>query len=297
MTRSPKRWSTVAKMSGLGRGLGALLGDVDGRVQGEASGAELRELPLAQIRPNPDQPRKVFDEDDLAELADSVAACGLLQPLVVRPVEDGYQIVAGERRYQASKRAGLVVVPALVREVSDDEVLQLALIENLQRRDLNPMEAARGYKALIERNGLTHEEVAQVLSKSRSSITNALRLLELPEPVQELVMDGKLTAGHARAILAVSGEDARIALAQKVVQEGLSVRQTEILGPLFSVKNDDHPPRPKPAPESYGLAARRLRKALGTKVRVRTVRGKNKVEIEFADEDALADLVDRLTGE
>ncbi len=297
MTRSPKRWSTVAKMSGLGRGLGALLGEVDGRVQGEASGAELRELPLAQIHPNPDQPRKVFDEDDLAELADSVAACGLLQPLVVRPVEGGYQIVAGERRYQAARRTGLVVVPALVREVSDDEVLQLALIENLQRRDLNPMEAARGYKALIEKNGLTHEEVAQVLSKSRSSITNALRLLELPEPVQELVMDGRLTAGHARAILAVSGEDARIALAQKVVQEGLSVRQTEILGPLFSVKNDDQPPRQKPAPESYGLAARRLRKALGTKVRVRTVRGKNKVEIEFADEDALAELVDRLTGE
>lgn len=297
MARSPKRWSTVAKTSGLGRGLGALLGDATGQVQGEANGTELRELPLAQIHPNPDQPRKVFDEDDLKELADSIATCGLLQPLVVREAERGYQIVAGERRYHAAKRAGLVVVPALVRAVSENEVLQLALIENLQRTDLNPMEAARGYKALIEQKGLTHEEVAQVLSKSRSAITNSLRLLDLPEPVQDLVLEGRLTAGHARAILAVHGEDARIALAHKVVEEGLSVRQTEILGPLFSVKKDDEKPRHQSAPESYARAARRLRKVLGTKVRVRTVRGKNKVEIEFADEDSLEELVDRLTGE
>ena len=286
----------MARRSGLGRGLGALLGETVGEVGAEGEDGALRELPIEQIRPNPDQPRKTFDEDELKELADSIASCGLLQPLVVREHAGAYQIVAGERRYQAAKRAGLTVVPAIVREVSDDEVLQLALIENLQRSDLNPMEAARGYRSLVEQNGLTHEEVARVLSKSRSAITNALRLLDLPPVIQGYVEAGKLTAGHARAILSVQGDDAREALAQKVVAEGLSVRQTEILGPLFSVKSDDEKPRRTPAPESYGKAARKLRKALGTTVRVRTVRGKNKVEIEFGDEEELEALVARVMG-
>lgn len=287
----------MAKMTGLGRGLGALLGETAGEVQGDAEGAALRELPLTNIVPNPDQPRKDFDEKELAELAASILSCGVLQPLVVRDVGGTYQIVAGERRYQAAKRAGLSTVPALVREVSDDEVLQLALIENLQRSDLNPMEAARGYRSLIDQNGLTHGEVAHVLGKSRSAITNAMRLLDLPEEVQELVVDGTLSAGHARAILAVSGDEGRIALAQKVAREGLSVRQTETLAPLFSVKNkSDSAPRPC-APASYGVAARRLRKALGAKVRVRTVRGKNKVEIEFGDEEQLEAIVAKVMGE
>ena len=286
----------MARRSGLGRGLGALLGETVGEVGAEGEDGALRELPIEQIRPNPDQPRKTFDEDELKELADSIASCGLLQPLVVREHAGAYQIVAGERRYQAAKRAGLTVVPAIVREVSDDEVLQLALIENLQRSDLNPMEAARGYRSLVEQNGLTHEEVARVLSKSRSAITNALRLLDLPPVIQGYVEAGKLTAGHARAILSVQGDDAREALAQKVVAEGLSVRQTEILGPLFSVKSDDEKPRRTPAPESYAKAARKLRKALGTTVRVRTVRGKNKVEIEFGDEEELEALVARVMG-
>ena len=287
----------MGKKSGLGRGLGALIGETMGEVRVEDGMSALRELDVSAIHPNPDQPRKVFDEEQLEELADSIAAQGLLQPIVVREHEGSYQIVAGERRYQASVRAGLTTVPALVREVSDDEVLALALVENLQRTDLNPLEAARGYKALIEHNGLTHEEVARALGKSRSAISNALRLLDLPEEVQELVIQGRLTAGHARAILSVEGDEARVSLARKVASEGLSVRQTEILGPLFSVKNAEEKPQRTKAPESYAAAARRLRSVLGAKVRVHSVRGKNKVEIEFGDEGELQALVARMIGE
>ncbi len=287
----------MAKKTGLGRGLGALLGESPMDLQHESEESGLRNIPVDRIETNPNQPRKVFDEDDLNELSDSIATHGLLQPIVVRRIGDGYQIVAGERRYTAACRAGLHEIPALVREVTEDEILQLALIENLQRSDLNPLEAARGYKSLVEDNGLTHEEVAQVLSKSRSSISNALRLLELPEEVQEYVEDGKISAGHARAILSVKDEQARIALAQKVIHDGLSVRQTEILGPLFSVKSNTSEKPQRQAPESYRDAAQRLRNALGTKVRVRTVRGANKVEIEFGSEEELEALVARVIGD
>lgn len=287
----------MAKKTGLGRGLGALLGESPMDLQHESEESGLRNIPVDRIETNPNQPRKVFDEDDLNELSDSIATHGLLQPIVVRRMGDGYQIVAGERRYTAACRAGLHEIPALVREVTEDEILQLALIENLQRSDLNPLEAARGYKSLVEDNGLTHEEVAQVLSKSRSSISNALRLLELPEEVQEYVEDGKISAGHARAILSVKDEQARIALAQKVIHDGLSVRQTEILGPLFSVKSNASEKPQRQAPESYRDAAQRLRNALGTKVRVRTVRGANKVEIEFGSEEELEALVARVIGD
>lgn len=285
----------MARRSGLGRGLDALLGETMGEVRGQTNDSALRELRIDEVQPNPDQPRRTFDEEELAELADSVARRGVLQPIVVRELNGAYQIVAGERRYQAAKRAGLSTVPALVREVSDDEVLELALIENLQRSDLNPMEAARGYRLLVEQRGLTHEEVAQALSKSRSAISNAMRLLDLPDDVQELVKDGQLSAGHARAILSVRGDAERVALANKVVREGLSVRQTETLAPLFSVK-DERPVTRAKAPESYGTAARQLRRALGTKVRVHTVRGKNKLEIEFGDEAELEALVARMIG-
>ena len=286
----------MPKRSGLGRGLDALLGQPASEVSTEDAGATLRELPIGDVHPNPDQPRQSFDEDELAELADSIARCGILQPIVVRPHGWGFQIVAGERRYQAACRAGLTTVPAVVREVSDDQVLQLALIENLQRADLNAMEAARGYRTLVEDNGLTHAEVAEVLSKSRSAISNALRLLELPGEVQSLVEDGMLSAGHARAILAVEGDEARVALARKVVDEGLTVRQTETLAPLFFVKNEREKPAREAVPVSYDWAAKSLREALGTRVRVRTVRGKHKVEIEFGDEDELQELVRRMTG-
>lgn len=290
----------MTRKAGLGRGLGALLGETAmevGKESGNEDSSILREVSIDEVVPNPDQPRKNFDEDDLNELADSVRLNGILQPIVVRSKDGAYQIVAGERRYQAARRAGLDHVPVVVREVSDHEVLQLALIENLQRADLNPLEAARGYRDLIEQNGLTQEELGQVLSKSRSAIANSLRLLDLPEEVQELVISGALSAGHARAILSVKGNDARIALARKVVAEGLSVRQTEILGPLFSVKNESSNSCVKESPQSFKKAATALRNGLSTKVSVRTVRGRNKIEIEFGDEEELVALVERIVGE
>ncbi|MBR3159692.1 MAG: ParB/RepB/Spo0J family partition protein [Atopobiaceae bacterium] len=286
----------MAKRTGLGRGLDALLGETVGEVRHSSDAPGLRELRIEDVQPNPDQPRRSFDEDELAELADSVARCGVLQPIVVRPFGGSYQIVAGERRYQAAKRAGLATVPVVVREVSDEEVLQLALVENLQRSDLNPMEAARGYRDLAAQNGLTHAEVAEILSKSRSAISNAIRLLDLPEEVQGYVEDGLLSAGHARAILAVADDEGKCALAQKVIRDGLTVRQTETLAPLFFVKDESHREPRAATPQSYKVAARRLGEALGTKVRVRTVRGTNKVEIEFSDEEDLEELVARVMG-
>lgn len=285
----------MAKRTGLGKGLGSLMGEANyDAVAGDAS-APSTTLPLDWLVPNKDQPRKNFDPEQLAELADSVKRNGVLQPILVRKMGDRYQIVAGERRYQAAKLAGLDEVPVLIREISDDEVLQLALIENLQRSDLDPIEEAMGYKALIETQGMTQEELGSILSKSRSAVANALRLLDLPTEVQEMVTKGLITAGHGRAILAVAGDENRVRLAQKVVKDHLSVRQTENLAPLFSVSDDDKPRR-EPTPQSFKRAARQLRVALDTGVRVTRVRNRNKIEIEFGDEADLARLVTLLSG-
>ena len=253
-------------------------------------------LPISEIKPNKGQPRKTFRPEELAELADSIKQNGILQPLLVRKKGSGYEIVAGERRYQAAKAAGLTEIPVVIRDISDDDVFKLALIENLQRSDLSPLEEAQGYRQLIKEKGLTQEELAKILSKSRSAITNTLRLLDLPKEVQDLVEEGKLTAGHARAILAVPSEEGRIQLAQKVVAERLSVRQTESLAPLFSVSKTDEPVRRAPIPQSFKRAARQMRLALDTNVKVKNVRGKNKIEIEFSSEDQLAHIVDLLAG-
>ena len=251
-------------------------------------------LPLSKIRPNKGQPRKNFDEEALNELADSIKQNGVLQPILVRKKGNFYEIVAGERRYQASKRAGLDEIPVIIRDISDEDVFKLALIENLQRADLDPIEEAQGFKTLIERTGMTQAELGQAVSKSRSAITNALRLLDLPAQVQAFMAERLLTAGHARAILAVASEEGRIRLAQKVVDEGLTVRQTENLAPLFSDKNHE-PPKRVPTPQSYKRAARQLRLALDTNVKVKRLRNKNKIEIEFADEEQLARLVEQLS--
>ena len=282
----------MAKKAGLGRGLGLLVGEADAETAGMRADST---LPLDRIRPNKDQPRRTFDDVELAELADSIRQNGVLQPLLVRDRGDYYEIVAGERRYQAAQAAGLDEVPVIIRDISDDDVFKLALIENLQRSDLSPLEEANGYRQLIKEKGLTQEELARILSKSRSTITNTLRLLDLPEEVQELVETGQLTAGHARAILAVPDEEGRIALAKRVVSEHLSVRQTESLASTFSVNQEDKPRR-APLPQSFKRAARQLRLALDTNVRVKNVRGKNKIEIEFASEDELAHIVDLLAG-
>ena len=281
----------MARRSALGKGLGSLMGEATAEVGATTSEVT---LPLEKISPNPDQPRKVFDEEALEELADSVRRNGVLQPILVRKKGKGYEIVAGERRYQAAKRAGLAEVPVIIRDVSDDEVFRLALIENLQREDLNPIEAAEGYRLLIERDGLTQEQLGNVLSKSRSAVANTLRLLDLPDEVQECMVDGRLTAGHARAILAVPSEEGRIRLAQKVITENLTVRQTEQLAPLFSRDDAEPAPRREPTPQSFKRAAKQLREVLATNVRVKRVRNKNKIEIEFASEEELARLVSLL---
>ena len=274
--------------SGLGKGLGSLISEANHEVSAIKADSN---LPLSSITPNPNQPRKIFEPEALAELANSIKQNGILQPILVRKKGVKYEIVAGERRYQAAKLAKLKDVPVIIREVSDEEILQLALIENLQRSNLNPIEEARGYKQLIKKNKMTQEELAKVLSKSRSAITNTVRLLDLPESVQQYMLDGSLSAGHARAILAVPTEEGREKLAQKVVEEHLSVRQTESLAPLFSGEKGETKPR-KATPQSFKRAARQLRLALDTNVRVKQVRGKNKIEIEFKDEDDLARILD-----
>ena len=283
---------------GLGRGLGSLLGETAGEVVAAPDGTDqLIEVNVEDVSPNPDQPRRNFDEEELDELADSIRQNGILQPLVVRERGGSYQIVAGERRYQAARRAGLKRVPVVVRTVADDELMRLALIENLQRSDLNPIESAMGYQVLMEQNGLTQEEVGKLVSKSRSAVANTLRLLELPDEVLAYVSSGELSAGHARAILAVDDEEGRIALAEKVIAEQLSVRQTEILAPLFSGRAERVPPRRQAAPKAYSSAANRLRNRLLTRVSVRNVRGKHKIEIEFSDEDELNAIVGKILGE
>lgn len=283
----------MAKKTGLGKGLGLLVGEADAETAGMRPDST---LPIDLVKPNKGQPRKRFKPEDLAELTDSIKQNGILQPILVRKKGAVYEIVAGERRYQAARAAGLTEVPVVIREISDEDVFKLALIENLQRSDLTPLEEARGYKQLIKEKGLTQEELAKALSKSRSAITNTIRLLDLPSEVQDLVDEGSLSAGHARAILAVPSEEGRIKLAKKVVDERLSVRQTESLAPLFSVTESTERAVRTPVPSSFKRAARQMRLALDTNVKVRSVRGKNKVEIEFADEDQLAHIVELLAG-
>lgn len=282
------------KKPALGRGLGSLMGEAQSET-GFVEQKEETKVPIDKINPNPNQPRTHFNETLLNELADSIRENGVLQPLLVRKKGKGYEIIAGERRYQASKIAGLEELPVIVKEVDDQKMLELALIENLQRSDLNPIEEAKGYRQLIKASGMTQEALSKAVSKSRSSITNSLRLLDLPEPVQQYLFDGRLTAGHARAILAVPYEEQRVKLADKVVAEGLSVRATENLAPLFSVGETPRTPRPV-MPQSYKRAARVLRQALNTNVKVKSSRGKNKIEIEFKDEEELTRILSSMAS-
>lgn len=287
---------SAKKRGGLGRGLNALVSEAEYETGGSAASASNAasetKLPIEDIVPNPNQPRIHFNETELRELSESIQEHGVLQPLLVRKHGNGYEIIAGERRYQASKLAGLEEVPVIIKDVNDEEMLALALIENLQRSDLNPVEEAKGYRQLIDASGMTQEALSKAVSKSRSAITNSLRLLDLPEIVQQMIFEGRLTAGHARAILSVPYEDARIRLAEKVVAEGLSVRATENLAPLFSAGETPKTPRPS-TPLSFKKAARVLRQVFNTNVRVKSSRGKNKIEIEFKDEEELS----RILGE
>lgn len=256
------------------------------------------EVPIDQVHPNPDQPRTNFKKEELEELAESIKRNGLLQPILVRKDDDGYQIIAGERRWQACKLLGMSKVPIRVRDVDDDETIVLALVENIQRSDLNPIEEAYGYRRMMERGKMTQSQIAQAVSKGRSTIANALRLLELPEEAQQLLFEEKITAGHARAILSIPTKEGRAKLTEKLVTEKLSVRETEAIARLLSGKKEEKPVAKRPqTPKSYKTVARSLRDTLQTEVRVKSVKGKNKIEISFKDEADLERLFRIITSE
>ena len=255
------------------------------------------EVPIDSVIPNPEQPRTNFKKESLEELAASIQKDGLLQPILVRPLENNtYQIIAGERRWQAAKMAGMTTIPVRIKEADDDEALEMALIENVQRTDLNPIEEAYGYKRLMERKNLTQSELAQEVSKGRSTVANALRLLELPEEAQELLFEEKITAGHARAILSIPSKEGRLKLTEKLASEKLSVREAEAYARLLANQEKGRDTPRQTTPKSYKMVAKTLQDVLKTNVRVRSSNGKNKIEIEFKDEEDLERLFGELTS-
>ena len=277
---------------GLGKGLGALIGDYMEETPTQKSPYQL--LPIHKVEPNADQPRQDFDEEELQALSESIATHGVVQPLTVRELPNGYyQIIAGERRWRASRMAGLHEIPAVIIQADDKKVLELALIENLQRQDLNPVEEAYGYHSLMTEYGLTQEEAAGRVGKSRSAVANALRLLGLPERVLEMLRAGKLTAGHARAVLSLKTEKAQLDAAQKIAALGLSVRQAELL-----CKNLlKEPPAPKEVTLAVDYVAeceKNLSKHLGRGVKIVTGKRKGRFELEFYGQDDLQVLLDAL---
>lgn len=276
---------------GLGRGLSAL-------IPGATDDTGLVEIPLAAVIPNTRQPREHFDEEALNTLAASIREVGVLQPIVVRRQEEGYELVAGERRLRAAKMAGLATIPAVIRETDDTDALREALIENLHREDLGPLEQAGAFQELLEDLGASHEEVAERLGYSRAHVTNTIRLLQLPPPVQRLLAEGRLSAGHARPLLSLEEEEAQEALALRVTAEGLSVRQVEELvrgyreGPARDGTPQAVPERDPRLAEAEELLA----EALATRVRVERGKRKGKVVIEFGSDEDLVRIVESIAG-
>ena len=268
----------MAQRKALGRGLNALLGTSD------IESDQLREIDIDRILPNSHQPRKNFDEDGLNELADSIREHGLVQPVVVRPLDDGFfQLIAGERRWRAAQRAALVRIPAVIREANEHDVLELALIENLQREDLNPIEEAQAYERLIVDFGMTQEEVARRVGKNRTTIANMLRLLRLPPEVQQWLRENRISTGHAKALLSLSDLNAILDTARKIIQGNYSVRQTEMLVARSSksAPEDSGNESPVLVDPNVKAAIHALERALGTKVTVQEHEGKGKIEIHF----------------
>ena len=281
----------MATQKGLGRGLGALLGDF-GDETAETGPYQL--LPIYKVEPNPDQPRQDFDEAQLQALAESIGEHGMIQPLTVRPMPNGYyQIIAGERRWRAARMANLMEVPAVVMEADDKKAMELALIENLQRQDLNPVEEAKGYQSLIEDYGLTQDEAAKRVGKSRPAVANSLRLLGLCPAVLEKLRTGALSAGHARAVLTLKSEKKQMEAAQKIAAPGLSVRQAELL-----CKNMEREPAPeKPVTLEVNYVAeceKQLSKHLGRGVKIVNGKRKGRFELEFYGQEDLQVLLDAL---
>ena len=279
----------AAKKGGLGRGLDALFADNAVEEQGKVV-----TLRISEIEPNRDQPRKTFDEAALADLADSIAQHGVLQPLLVRPLaRGGYQLVAGERRWRASRLAGLTEVPVVVREMSDQEAAELALIENLQRQDLNPMEEALGYRTLMEQYGMTQEEAARAVNKSRPAVANALRLLNLPEELAEMVRDGKISAGHARTLLSFETAEEQAEAAQAVIKQDLSVRALEKMAKASrSTKRPERAIRHRDS--LFDEVEIVLTEQLGRKVRVLDKGEGGLLQLEFYSKDDLTALCNQV---
>jgi len=269
----------MAQRKALGRGLSALLGST------EVEPEQLREIDLDRILPNSHQPRKNFDEETLNELADSIREHGVVQPILVRALEEGFfQLIAGERRWRASQRAGLVRIPAVIRDTTDHSALELALIENLQREDLNPMEEAQAYERLITDFGMTQEEVARRVGKNRATVANMLRLLRLPLEVQQWLRENRLTTGHAKALLSLSDLSAILETAKKIIQGNYSVRQAEMLVSRYADRcsgQDDPVGRHGHVDPNVKVAIHALEQALGTKVTVQENGGKGKIELHF----------------
>ena len=281
----------MASQKGLGKGLGALLGDF---TEEPLEKSAYQQLPIYKVEPNPEQPRQDFDEEELQALADSITVHGIIQPLTVREMPNGYyQIIAGERRWRAARMANLSDVPAVIIEADDKKAMELALIENLQRQDLNPLEEALGYQTLMNEYGLTQEEAAGQVGKSRPAVANALRLLGLCPEVQERVRKGELSAGHARAILQLKSEKKQQEAAQKIVALGLSVRQAELL-----CKNMSKEPVPQKkevfAVDYVAECEKSLSKHLGRGVKIVNGKRKGRFELEFYGQEDLQNLLDAL---
>ena len=278
----------MAKKKGLGKGLEALLIDNSTEELGSSSAVKLK---LSEIEPNKNQPRKNFDEEALAELSHSIELHGVIQPLLVRPMPDGsYQLVAGERRWRASRMAGLIEVPVVIKELTDAQVAELALVENLQREDLDPIEEALGYKELSEKYDYTQEEISNLVGASRPAIANALRLLTLPEEIIKLVSSKELSAGHARALLTLEDDKAKIELAKLVIKEDISVRETERLA-RKRIKTEPTGKKTKKRNPYYDEVELALSDVLQRKVRVTKSTKKGAIEIEFFDDEDLKKLI------
>ena len=278
------------KLGGLGKGLNAIFIENDSE---DNNGSVT--LKISEIEPNRSQPRKEFDEKALSELAESISKHGLLQPLLVRPLPlGGYQIVAGERRYRACRIAGITEVPVIIREIGDTETMEIALIENLQREDLTPIEEALGYKVLIDEHGFSQEEVAQSVGKSRPAIANSLRLLKLPQSILDLVSDGKISAGHARALLTLEDEKLMQELAEEIIKKDLSVRQVEKICKQKPKPEKEEVPEKKPS--FYSMVELALNESLGRKIKVSKNKGKQGgiLQIEFYSDEELTELSNKL---
>ncbi|MDD2217789.1 MAG: ParB/RepB/Spo0J family partition protein [Eubacteriales bacterium] len=288
------------KKRALGKGLESLFGDMEikpneiSKKEGNSDGNNVGYININEIRPNVNQPRKAFDQEKISELAASILEHGLIQPIVVRKQENGYEIVAGERRYRAAREAGLKTIPCLIRELSDEQNMLLSIIENVQREELNAIEEASAISRMIDTYGLTQEQVSKSISKSRPYITNALRLLKLPESIREDVVDGRLSAGHARAILGATNPEAMKILAKKVIEEGLSVRKTESLA--GEQKKAKAMPVRRNAPKSRDaeIVEEQLKVLLGTKVSIKEKGKKGKIEIEYYSGDERERIIEML---